>query len=168
MTQYFKDLIVGYESAPNQATKHAIYSYMVRFKEESDPHAVCYDMGMYVVLYKYATNPVQRKQALDHINAIVDDDYQGEDEIISNFKEFILMKNFLHEDDLEDFDFMCMKMLYFFIDLIEESLRPKKHHVVPLDPMGVLKTNLKEVAEIVKSAGMINLESYKIACKILS
>ena len=168
MTSYLKELVAGYENTDSEIVKRVIYNDMLRFEKEADPHVVCYDMDLYVMLYKYATTSFQRKYALDHISGIIDDDYLGEDGILFNFEDFIPMKDFLHKDDVERFDCLCKAVLDYFLDLVEEALRPKQHHVVPLDSIGVLKGHLRKVAEAVKSTEMKELESYKLACNILA
>lgn len=167
MTDYFKKLVAGFDKTDNDAVKNAIYNDLVKFAKEADPHVVCYDMDLYVAVYKCALTPTQRKYALNHISGIIDDDYYGEDQILFNFEEFIIMKDFLYEDDVKQFDGLCRSVLDYFMDLFEESLRPKKHHVVPLNSE-LCKKELKKVVDIIKSAGMEELESYKLACKIFA
>lgn len=167
MTDYFKKLVAGFNETNNEAVKNAIYNELVKFAEEADPHVVCYDMDLYVAIYKCALTPMQRKYALNHISGIIDDDYYGEDQILFNFEEFVIMKDFLHDDDVKQFDSLCKTVLNYFMDLFEESLRPKKHHVVPLNSE-LCKNELKRVVEIIKATRMEELESYKLACKIIS
>ena len=165
MTNYFKKLVAGFDETNNDAVKNAIYNDLIRFEKEADPRVVCYDMDLYVALYKCALTPCQRSYALNHISGIIDDDYYGGDHILFNFEEFIIMKDFLHEDDVKLFDSLCRAVLYYFMDSFEESLRPKRHHIVPLDSESC-KRNLKKAVEIVKSTGMEEMESYKLACKL--
>ena len=120
-------------------------------------------MCLYVAIYKCSLTASQRRYALEHIGGFICDDYCGGDGILFNFEEFIIMKDFLHKDDVKQFDSLCKSVLYHFMDLFEESLRPKKHHILPLDSK-LCKKELKKAVEIVKSTGMKELESYKLAC----
>jgi len=169
MTDVFKGLVESYNSTSNEAVRGIIYDAMMRYTKEYHPGYVCYDMDMYVALYKYATTPAQRKYVLNHICSIIDDDFIGEDELVSNFKEFApVMKDFLHKDDVFEFDALCTIELSFFMNLLEESKNPKRHHVIPPLPVDVVEGYLKEVAEAVLSTNMKDLESYEMALKILS
>ena len=78
------------------------------------------------------------------------------------------MKNFLHKDDVVDFDALCMIELDFFMKLLEESKNPKEHHVIPPPPVEVVKGYLEEVVKVIVSTGMSDLESYKLASSILA
>ena len=149
--------------------KGFLYDDMVRYAKEYHTGYVCYDMDMYVALYECAMTPIQRKNALNYICDIIDDDFIGEEELVSNFKEFApVMKNFLNKDDVIYFDALCIIELDFFMKLLEESKSPKEHHVIPPPSVEVAKGYLDEVAKAIISTDMKELESYGIASKILS
>lgn len=169
MTDVFKSLVESYNSTNNGVVKSIIYDAMMRYTREYHPGYVCYDMDMYVALYKYATTPIQRKYALNHICSIIADDFIGEDELVFNFKEFApVIKDFLHKDDVIDFDALCIIELDFFMKLLEETKTPKEHHVIPPPPVEVVNGYLEEVAKTIVSTGMSDLESYKLASSILA
>ena len=171
MNTYFESLLEGYNNQANNSTvKSVIYDAMEKCAYSYRPDYVCYDMAMYVALYNCATSTRQRKHTLEHIESIIDDDYIGHEELLSNFKEFIVMKDFLKNDDEKEFDAICMKALNFF----EEQKKDSKSETfagqadsIPDVPLWQADKELKEVAEIIVSTGMNNLESYQNAQLVL-
>lgn len=165
MVTFLKELVAGYEDTNDKIAKMVIYNEVCKYLKESHPWAVTYDMEAYVMLYKYATTSYQRAHALSKIGGIIIDDFIGGDGIVSNFKEFIVMKDFLYDEcDEETFDSLCMSVLMYFDERIKKSLKSKKHST----DSNVLKKYLREVAESVKSLEMANMKSHKFACEILS
>ena len=162
MVQYLQELVAGYEDTNDKIAKMVIHDEIRKYLENSHPWAVAYDMEAYVMLYKYAATSSQRRYAWSQICDIVCDDFIGDDGIASNFKEFIVMKDFLHdEDDKKKFDSLCMCVLEYFDDRVEKSLESDEDHV------GVLKEYLRTVAGFVKSTEMTDMNSYKFACSKL-
>lgn len=170
MTVYFKDLVDGYNQVKNETSKTVIYDAMVKYAYSYHPGYVCYDMDMYVALYKCAKTSEQRKRVMEHIYDIVADDFQYRDELIQNFKEFTQMKEFLNENDVEEFDVICIKALDFFEKQKKESefeTFAGQADFIPNVPLSKAREELKEVAEIIVSTGMNNLESYQNAQLVL-
>lgn len=163
MTNYFKDLVDGYNQASSDAVKNAIYDAMVKYSGEYHPDYVCYDMDMYVALYKYATTSEQREHALNEIYGIIDDDFIGHKGLINNFKEFISMKEFLNEENKTEFDYLCMTELDFFKKASEWT--PKCGY--PYVSIDKTEGERKEIAEVIVSTGMSDLESYHEALEVL-
>ena len=164
-------MLVGFEQAKNDAVKSTIYDAMVEYADSYHPGYTCYDMDMYVALYKCAKTSKQRKQALEHIYSIVSDDaFQYHDELIQNFKEFTQMKEFLNEDDVEEFDAICMEALDFFEKQKKESefeTFAGQADFIPDVSLWKACQELKEVAEIIVGTDMRGLESYHKAIQIL-
>ena len=171
MTQYFEDLLVKFEQANKDAVKSTIYDAMVEYADSYHPGYTCYDMDMYVALYKCAKTSKQRKQALEHIySIIVDDSFQYHDELIQNFKEFTQMNEFLNEDDVEEFDAICIKALDFFEQQKKESefeTFAGQADFIPDVPLWKAYGELNEMAEIIIATDMHNLESYQNAQLVL-
>jgi len=170
MTNYFKDLVSGYNQASSNVVKNTIYDAMVKYAGEYHPGYVCYDMDMYVALYKYATTSDQRKHALNEIYGIIDDDFIGHRELIDNFKEFISMKEFLNGENKTEFDFLCMTELDFFKKALKWSLDQAKcgqADFYPDVPVSETEGELKKIAELIVSTGMSDLESYHEALEVL-
>ena len=171
MEKFFNDLLVGFEQAESSAVKSTIYDAMVEYADSYHDGYVCYDMDMFVALYKCARTNRQRKHALKHIqDIIVDDSYQYHDELIKNFKEFTLMKEFLNERDEEAFDAICEEVLDFFVKQKEESefeARAGQADFIPDVPVWKADKELREVAEILVRTDMRDLESYQRAVEIL-
>ncbi len=115
MSEKFQKLLSEYNSTNNELLKRKIYDAMMNHIDNGLVRYECYDMDMYVELYKCSTTPGQRAYALNHIDEIiVDDSYQYTDEIIDNFEEFVSLRRFLHVDDVIEFDILCLKVLSFF------------------------------------------------------
>jgi len=171
MQNYFADLLEQFNQADNRSVKNTIYDAMVEYADSYHPGYTCYDMDMFVALYKCARTNKQRKHALKHIqDIIVDDSYQYHDELIKNFKEFTLMKEFLNERDEEVFDALCKEVLDFFVKQKEESefeAGAGQGDFVPDVPVWKAHQELKEVAEILVGTDMHDLESYEMAVEIL-
>ena len=170
MTNYFRDLLECFYQA-NGTMKNTIYDEMVEYADSYHPGYVCYDMDMYVALYKCAKTNKQREHVLEHISDIVDDDsFQFHDELIKNLKEFTLMKEFLNENDAEKFDAICMQVLDFFKKQKKESefeAFAGQSDFIPDVPVWKANGELKEVAEIIVSTDMRGMESYREALVVL-
>lgn len=170
MKTNFDGLLERFEQANNDSVKNAIYDEMMEYANTYHPGYVCYDMEMYVSLYAYAKTNKQRKHALGHISDIIDDGFLYYDELIENFKKFTLITKFLNEEDEEDFDTICMKALNFFKKQCEGwsfEMMTDQYTSVPDAPIGAANDGLKEVAKIIVSMDMRNLESYYEALSIL-
>lgn len=164
-------MLVGFEQAKNDAVKSTIYDAMVEYADSYHPGYTCYDMDMYVALYKCAKTSKERKHALEHIYSIIaDDSYQFSDELIQNLKEFTQMKDFLNEKDVEEFDAICMEALDFFEKQKKESefeTFAGQADFIPDVSLWKACQELKEVAEIIVGTDMRGLESYHKAIQIL-
>ena len=171
MTKDFASLLDGFFQANNEVVKSTIYDAMVEYADSYHPGYTCYDMDMYVALYKCAKTSKERKHALEHIYSIIaDDSYQYHDELIQNFKEFTQIREFLNEKDVEEFDAICMEALDFFEKQKKESefeTFAGQSDFIPDVPLWKAYEELKEVAEIIVSTGMHNLESYQNAQLVL-
>jgi len=171
MTKDFASLLDGFFQANNEVVKSTIYDAMVEYADSYHPGYTCYDMDMYVALYKCAKTSKERKHALEHIYSIIaDDSYQYHDELIQNFKEFTQIREFLNEKDVEEFDAICMEALDFFEKQKKESefeTFAGQSDFIPDVPLWKAYEELKEVAEIIVSTGMNNLESYQNAQLVL-
>lgn len=171
MEQVFKDLVDGYNQAKSDAVKGAIYGAMVEYANSYHLGYTCYDMDMYAALYKYAKTSDERKPVLEHIYGIIADDFLYHDELIQNFKEFTQIKEFLNENDVEEFDAICMKALDFFEQKKKESefeTFAGQSDFIPDVPLCKACEELKEIAEIIVSTDMRNLESYQEAINIFA
>lgn len=171
MQNYFADLLEQFNQADNRSVKNTIYDAMVEYADSYHPGYTCYDMDMFVALYKCARRNKQRKHALKHIQGIiVDDSYQYHDELIKNFKEFTLIKEFLNENDEEVFDATCEEFLDFFIKQKEESefeAGAGQGDFIPDVPVWKAHEELKDVAEIIVGTDMRGMKSYRKALKVL-
>jgi hypothetical protein len=171
MENYFRDLVEGYNQAKNDAVKSTIYDAMVEYADSYHPGYTCYDMDMYVALYKCAKTSKERKHSLEHIYSIIaDDSFQYHDELIQNLKEFTQMRDFLNENDVEEFDAICMEALDFFEKKKKESefeAFAGQADFIPEVPLWKAYEELKEVAEIIVGTDMRGLESYQNAKQIL-
>ena len=162
MSEHFKKLVDEYNSADNELLKRKIYDAMMDYIDNGLARYECYDMSLYVELYKCSTTPGQRAYALKHIDDIIVDDYIYTDEIIDNFKEFVTLKRFLHMNDVMEFDILCMKVLSFF--------NVRFNRVVFGDEVSYsLRTAKEELEQVVKiiteSDGMSDLGCYHQALK---
>ena len=170
MQNYFKNLLERFYQAKSDEEKNTIYDEMVEYADSYHDGYVCYEMDIYVSLYKCARTSRQRKHALKHIKEIIiDDAFQCCDELIENFKEFTLITEFLDEDDVEEFDSLCKKVLNFFGKRKKESefgAFAEHYNIAPEISVWDSNSQLREVAEIVVRANMHN-ESYALAQTIL-
>jgi hypothetical protein len=163
MTEHFSKLCAEYDSARNDFLKSIIYDVMMDYVEEYHEGYVCYDMDMYVALYKRSTTPGQRTHALELIYEIITDDYIYTDGIIKNFKEFIPLKPFLHGDDVSEFDFLCGKVLLFF----EMRFNRAKSGDELCDSFETAKAELEQVIKIITEGDdMTDLACYRRASKL--
>ena len=171
MDKIFNELLVGFQQAKSDAVKSTIYDAMVEYADSYHPGYTCYDMDMYVALYKCAKTSKQRKHVLEHIYSIIaDDSFQYHGELIQNLKEFTQMKDFLNEKDVEEFDAICMEALDFFKKKKEESefeTFAGQADFIPDVPLWKASEELKEVAEVIVGTDMHNLESYQNARIVL-
>ena len=171
MEKFFENLLERFNQAKNDVEKSTIYDAMVEYADSYHPGYTCYDMDMYVALYKCAKISKERKHALEHIYSIISDDaFQYHDELIQNFKEFTQIKEFLNEKDVEEFDAICMEALDFFEKQKKESefeTFAGQADFIPDVPLWKAYEELKEVAEIIVATGMHNLESYQNAELVL-
>lgn len=172
MENYFKSLLEGYNNpANNETVKSVINDAIEEYAYSYQPGYTCYDMDMYVALYKYGKTPQQRKRALEHIQDIIDDDsYQYHDELIKNLREFTLIKDSLREEDEDSFDAICTKSLDFFKKELQWSLTQAKcgqADFIPDVPVWKASEELKEVAQIIVGTDMHNLQSYQSAREVL-
>ena len=170
MVKFFEEMLERFNQADNGSVKNTIYDAMVEYADSYHPGYTCYDMDMFVALYKCAKTNEQRKHALEHIQDIIVDSYQYHDELIQNFKEFTLIKEFLNENDEEVFDAICKEFLDFFIKQKEESefeAGAGQGDFIPDVPVWKAHQELKEVAEIIIGTDMRNLQSYQNARLVL-
>ncbi len=173
MREYFKELLDGFRSTNSSAVKSAIYNEMLMVVDSycKNVRYGCYDMFMYVALYKCAVSPQQRKNALERAySIIIDDTYQDHDDLISNFSEFVSLAESLDEEDKTEFDIICVKELDFFQKELKWANDQVKCGQADFGadvsiPNAV--NELKEVAELIISTGMSDLESYQEAVKLL-
>lgn len=167
MITFVTELVAGREDTSDKVEKIAIYDDLRRFIEKSNPWAVCYDMELYVALYKYAITRSRREYAKKLIDDTIVDDFIGDEGIVDNFKHFVVIKDFLHEDDVKWFDTLCMSVLDYFSNRVKKSKKPKRSQVVPLNPK-VQNEYFRKAAEAVKSTEMTEMRSYNFALKILA
>ena len=106
MEEAFQKLVNDYNSESDESLKRKKYSEMLDYAEDRSVRYRCYNMGMYVELYKCSATPGERAYVMKHIDGIIVDDYQYTDEIIDNFEKFISLKSFLHMDDVIEFDIL--------------------------------------------------------------
>ena len=166
MKTFVGKLVTNREGANDMNEKIVRYDDLRRVIEESNPWAVCYDMKLYVELYKNATSSDRRAYAKKLIDDTIVDDFIGPDGIVDNFELFIEMKDFLHEDDVNWFDSQCMSVLVYLSNRVNRSKRPDKPQDIPLDPE-VQEKYLRRAVDAVKSTEMTEMRSYEFACKIL-
>lgn len=164
MNTYFKILLDKYNQAETDAEKEkrfvAMFEYANAYREDYSN----YDMDMYVELYKCASTQGQRKYALKRMHDIaIDYSFQSLDEIIQNFKEFTLMKDYLDDQDVQEFDEICKEVLDFFKSMFAESLfeaNAGQADFIPRIPVYEAKDNLMRVIGLILDTKMENLESY--------
>ena len=171
MDKFFVELLERFYQANDDAVKSKIYDEMVEYANSYQPGYTCYDIDMYVALYKCAKTSQQRKQALEHIQNIIDDDaFQTHEELIENLRQFVAMKDSLKEEDEEKFDTICMKAFDFFDKQLAWSYDQAmcgQADFIPDVPLGIAEREREEVSEIIVSTDMRNLESYQAASLVL-
>lgn len=171
MNSKFEKLLEHFYQATTDAEKNTIYGEMEGYAYSFRRDYSCYDVDMYVALYKCAMVPYQRKNALNHISSIIADDYIGHEELIDNFKEFVSMDEFLKDEDKDEFDILCMTELDFFKKELkwaeaQVNCGQADFGVDVCIPKAV--NELKGVAGLIVSTGMLDLESYQEAVKVLN
>ena len=171
MSNYFNDLLETFYQANNDAVRSVIFEEMEEYAYSYRPDYTCYDMDMYVALYKCAKTSQQRKHVLEHIQSIVDEDaFQSHEELIENLRQFVSITGSLKEEDEKEFDTICMQAFDFFDKQLQWSYDQAmcgQADFIPDVPLGVAERERREVAEIIASTGMRNLESYQAAASVL-
>ncbi len=171
MVQYFSNLLECFNQASNDVVRNIIFEEMEEYAYSYRPDYTCYDMDMYVALYKCAKTSQQRKHVLEHIQSIIDEDaFQYHDELIENLRQFVSIIGFLKEEDEKEFDTICMQAFEFFDKRLQWSYDQAicgQADFIPDVPLGVAERERREVAEIIVSTGMRNLESYQAAASVL-
>ena len=173
MKDYLEELLDGFRSTDSDVVKRAIYNEMLMVVNSycKNVRYGCYDMFMYVALYKCAVTPQQYEYALNQAYSIIDDAaFQENDDLISNIKEFVSLADCLREEDKVEFDIICMTELDFFQKELEWAKDQVKCGQADFGadvsiPNAV--NELREVAELIVSTGMSDLESYREAIKHL-
>ena len=171
MVQYFSNLLECFNQASNDVVRNIIFEEMEEYAYSYRPDYTCYDMDMYVALYKCAKTSQQKKHVLEHIQSIIDEDaFQYHDELIENLRQFVSIIGFLKEEDEKEFDTICMQAFDFFDKQLQWSYDQAmcgQADFIPDVPLGVAERERREVAEIIASTGMRNLESYQAAASVL-
>jgi hypothetical protein len=171
MNTFFNNLLVGFEQAKSSAVKCEIYDAMEEYAYSFRRDYSCYDADMYVALYKCAKTSEQRNRALNHIQDIIDEDaFQYHDELIENLRQFVSIMDSLKEEDEKKFDTICMKAFDFFDKQLQWSYDQAmcgQADFIPDVPLGVAERERREVAEIIVSTDMRNLESYQACASVL-
>ena len=164
MNTYFSNLVAAYKQVSDDDVKSFLYDGMVQYASDYHVDYSNYDMDMYVELYKCASTQGQRKYALKRMRDIaIDYSFQSLDEIIQNFKEFTLMKDYLDDQDVQEFDEICKEVLDFFKDMFIESLNEAnagQADFIPRIPVYEAKDNLVRVVGLILDTQMKNLDSY--------
>ena len=167
MHNYFSHLLSAYKQVSDDDVKSFLYDAMVKYASDYHVDYSNYDMDMYVELYKCASTQGQRKYALKRMHDIaIDYSFQSLDEIIQNFKEFTLMKDYLDDQDVQEFDEICKEVLDFFKSMFAESLfeaNAGQADFIPRIPVYEAKDNLMRVIGLILDTQMENLESYALA-----
>ena len=114
MNTYFKELAEAYKVSTSTTVKSALYDAMVSYSKTYRGDYSCYDMDMFTTLYKCASTPAQRKDALNQMYAIIVDPALHYDELVENFKEFFSLNEVLANDDIDQFDNTC----YYFLRVL--------------------------------------------------
>lgn len=171
MVKFFNELLERFYQASNDAEKSEIYDAMEEYAYSFRRDYSCYDADMYVALYKCAKTSEQRNRALNHIQDIIDEDaFQYHDELIENLRQFVSIIDSLKEEDEKKFDTICMKAFDFFDKQLQWSYDQAmcgQADFIPDVPLGVAERERREVAEIIASTGMRNLESYQACASVL-
>lgn len=120
MNNTFKEMLNAYTATTSEVIKSVLYDAMVSYTKSYHEGYVCYDMDMYTTLYKYASTSKQRKDALNQIYSIIVDPALYDSELFENFKEFFSLNSILHDDDICEFDIICIEFLTKFSKRFEE------------------------------------------------
>ena len=151
--------------------KNTIYGEMEGYAYSFRRDYSCYDVDMYVALYKCAKTDEQREHALQNIQDVIDEDaFQTHEELIENLRQFVSIIDSLKEEDEKKFDTICMQAFDFFDKQLQWSYDQAmcgQADFIPDVPLGVAERERREVAEIIASTGMRNLESYQAAASVL-
>lgn len=171
MNTKFNELLERFYQATTEAEKNTIYGEMEGYAYSFRRDYSCYDVDMYVVLYKCAKTDEQREHALQNIQDVIDEDaFQTHEELIENLRQFVSITGSLKEEDEKKFDTICMQAFDFFDKQLQWSYDQAmcgQADFIPDVPLGVAERERREVAEIIASTGMRNLESYQAAASVL-
>ena len=171
MNSKFEKLLDRFYQATTEAEKNTIYGEMEGYAYSFRRDYSCYDVDMYVALYKCAKTDEQREHALQNIQDVIDEDaFQYHDELIENLRQFVSIIDSLKEEDEKKFDTICMQAFDFFDKQLQWSYNQAmcgQAGFIPDVPLGVAERERREVAEIIASTGMRNLESYQAAASVL-
>lgn len=164
MGKAFQKLVDEYNSESDELLKRKKYGEMLDYAEDKSVRYRCYDMDMYVELYKCSATPGERAYVMKHIDEIItDNSYQYTDEIIDNFGEFISLKSFLHMDDVIEFDIICLKVLSFFKTRFDRANSGDESYY----SLETAKDELGQVIKIITEGdGMSDLGCYFQALKL--
>jgi len=171
MSTYFNELLERFYQANTEEEKNTIYGEMEGYAYSFRRDYSCYDVDMYVALYKCAKTDEQREHALQNIQDVIDEDaFQSHEELIENLRQFVSIIGSLKEEDEGKFDTICMQAFDFFDKQLQWSYDQAmcgQADFIPDAPLGVAERERREVAEIIASTGMRNLESYQAAASVL-
>ena len=167
----YEELLETFYQANNDAVRSVIFEEMEEYAYSYRPDYTCYDMDMYVALYKCAKTDEQREHALQNIQDVIDEDaFQSHEELIENLRQFVSIIGSLKEEDEKKFDTICMQAFDFFDKQLQWSYDQAmcgQADFIPDVPLGVAERERREVAEIIASTGMRNLESYQACASVL-
>ena len=171
MNTKFNELLEHFYQATTESEKNTIYGEMEEYAYFFRRDYSCYDVDMYIALYKCAKTDEQREHALQNIQDVIDEDaFQYHDELIENLRQFVSIRDSLKEEDEKKFDTICMKAFDFFDKQLQWSYDQAmcgQADFIPDVPLGVAERERREVAEIIVSTDMRNLESYQAAASVL-
>ena len=114
MTTTFKEMYDAYNACTSKLAQSALHDAMITYSKSTHIGYVCYDMDMYTALYKIARTNGERKDALHQIKEIIADSALDLVELKENFKEFLTLNSVINEDDLFDFELICISFLIKF------------------------------------------------------
>ena len=165
MNTKFNELLERFYQATTEAEKNTIYGEMEGYAYSFRRDYSCYDV------YKCAKTDEQREHALQNIQDVIDEDaFQTHEELIENLRQFVSITGSLKEEDEKKFDTICMQAFDFFDKQLQWSYDQAmcgQADFIPDVPLGVAERERREVAEIIASTGMRNLESYQAAASVL-
>ena len=165
MNTFFKELVEAYKVSTSTTVKSALYDAMVSYSKTYRGDYSCYDMDMFTTLYKCASTPAQRKDALNQMYAIIVDPALHYDELVENFKEFFSLNEVLANDDIDQFDNTCYYFLKKFRKQYVESkvfAKAGMNDFLPDVPVNDAKGYLRQAIDLVLKSGF-KLECYLIA-----